>query len=198
MKSTGKVDTSYRITIPKDIRESVGLDIGTKVEIETGNNGNIIISFNSDKNNTVSVEDLPTGTKYWENGVLKVKLPDEEKEVCKVSDKKYEDLSDTQKTKIQELAKETLDDKYWENGILKSRLAQEDLIKQQESLLKQVSEVESKKPIYCECGNEITDCKFILNGKRICRACVNKLKGQLRQDIINRQKAIGIYRYNRK
>lgn len=181
MKISKKIDDHYRIIIPKEIRDELGLyrkqDIDIYIE-----DGKIIIDPH----------------KIHLGEVLSDPII-EEKPIEMPS---IDSLSDTPKkegNKVIKANKDTMKDYVWENGTLKLNTTtyyeniQPDLDKEEEIKIPNTEERISSKIINKEvpkykrcpqCGGDIEpESKLRLNGKIICKSCVGNLKRDLLYDI---------------
>lgn len=190
MKITKKIDNHYRIIIPKEIRDELGLckqhDIDIYVE-----DGKIIIDPH----------------KIHLGEVLSDPITEEKEEIIEPTSKTVElpsidSLSDTPKkecNKVIKANKDNMKDYVWENGTLKLNTTayyeniQPDLDKEEEIKIPNTEERISSKIINKEvpkykrcpqCGGDIEpESKLRLNGKIICKSCVGNLKRDLLYDI---------------
>ena len=142
MKVNSKIGDSYRVIIPKEIRDILNIEKYQPITLEVDDLGRIIIDLKCGRTetglvkNTLNIESLPKGARYWENGVLKVKLDDLLK---KVNDIDADDVKKEFDTKVAEIKTELADlDKEKAMDLAKEK--GKDLKKQAEELVKLAKE----------------------------------------------------------
>ena len=181
MKVNSKIGDSYRVIIPKEIRDILNIEKYQPITLEVDDLGRIIIDLKCGRTetglvkNTLNIESLPKGARYWENGVLKVKLdePIKEEKPKKVR-KKKEKIT----IKIEPEKEETILDKFNKSDEL-------EFIKPKP--LSEYTDDELIELKFCpKCDGVVEPDSFVrVNGKYICRSCINDLKTQLKKDVVN-------------